>query len=495
MIESADFMEMLLKHLVRSRKVLNEAKRLKLGSDDFLLSEEFGIQLYKVIADIALESNQAPLSSELFGAQLKRYIEDGTISMTLVDQVAELFHWIYSTELDEEYFTNNLKEFIRTQRQKKAVSLIQTDLPLGLTELNKIQYDFGTNTAVSEENIISPFAALVKKSRYHMVPTGIRTLDTALGGGLGLAEYGLIVGFSGGGKTAFSSFMAGNCAINGFNTAYLSFEEEKADMSNRFYSRFFEIDYTELHNGSAVGQLEERFANTFFEADHEKLKNHLRLFNLKEHAPMSTDEILRILEENYEKTGWAPDVVFLDQFQFIESSGGGSKDESQWTEEQQVSAEIDLLSHRKVGGKSFALWVNHQAKGKLKKTFTRDDIHGFKGIIQKADTVMGIGRESEQSVDFCVFSLKSRHSKAFAVDMTGELQHMKFNPSTATQAAPPMQTGYAFGTPRPDSAQVDSESINLVAQARNGVVAQQAYQPQAHNNGRTSEENQASPKT
>ena len=58
--------------------------------------------------------------------------------------------------------------------------------------------------------------------------------------------------------------------------------------------------------------------------------------------------------------------------------------------------------------------------------FTTDEIAGFKGIVHKPETVLGIGRDGPTSNDFEIFSMKCRHAKNFRQPMFGDLTFMRF---------------------------------------------------------------------
>ena len=222
-------------------------------------------------------------------------------------------------------------------------------------------------------------------------------------------------------------YFAVKMAMVGRKVVYLSLEEAYEDICNRLYSSVYKVSYTSLHSGSAYMELEQKF-NSLEDLDADRkrlLTENLCVIGLKDKTPMNTLQIFKELENKYEETGFIPDIVELDQMQFL-TPQSTTKGEQAWTMESRVSRECDQLSHRQIGGQHFGLLVNHQARGKLKKTFSSEDISGFKGIMQPTDLVMGIGREGPMSVDFEVFSLKSRHSNNFSVPLVGNLEFMEF---------------------------------------------------------------------
>lgn len=469
LLSSSEFAENVLRHLFRSKLVLAEARRLKLTPEDFILSEQFGPQLYLTLAQVAFSLPSVPVTPEVLAMEIHARVASGQIHETLMDQLADLFAAMFSGDLQEEYILVKLKDATKLRRQEKAKTVLSEDNDALRNELNKIAFDYGALDVGEDVFVDSPFTRVLKKPLFQMLPTGLRRLDAAMGGGLGYGEYGLIIGFSGGGKTALSSFMAGNTARLGLKTAYLSFEEEVEDMANRFYSRFFRIDYSSLRSGAGYSELEEKFAATYDDDTSTRLRDNLKLFGLKKKAPMTPDQIHELLVLKFEETGFIPAVVFLDQFQFVEPNFPDPSAQ-EWLREQAVSRDLDLLSHKQIGGKAFGLWVNHQAKGKLQKLFTREQINGFKGIIHKPETVLGVGKDSDESSEFGIFSLKSRHSKGFILDYRGELEHMSFLDPEETKCAEAPASGFNVGT-LPDAAMVDADKLNRIARTRTSVMS------------------------
>ncbi|NBP46169.1 MAG: hypothetical protein EBU72_13320, partial [Betaproteobacteria bacterium] len=52
--------------------------------------------------------------------------------------------------------------------------------------------------------------------------------------------------------------------------------------------------------------------------------------------------------------------------------------------------------------------------------------------IHKADITVGIGRENQQSQDFSIFSIKTRHCPDFSLSYLGDLAYMKFEARATT---------------------------------------------------------------
>ena len=68
------------------------------------------------------------------------------------------------------------------------------------------------------------------------VPTGYMELDAVLGGGLQKGNVGLLAAHTGAGKTTFSTAMAVQSAILGYNVLQITFEESEKDIIKKQYA-------------------------------------------------------------------------------------------------------------------------------------------------------------------------------------------------------------------------------------------------------------------
>jgi hypothetical protein len=426
--QTADYMELLLRHLVRDPVVYARAQQFSLVGEDFMLSDEYGSQIYKVLVDCIMMAGKAPVSFELLGMLLRTKLEACAIPDAQHESVFELLSFMYSGELNTVYFCDTLKDFIRHRRQVKARTEAGEDLTLLHSRLDEIGVQLDCSDGLTGAVSVNPFKTLLLPKTREMTLTGFTELDTATDGH-GPGEFALVIGYSGGGKTAMGCNIVQYNAVTGVPATYVSMEADEQEIANRFYSNYFGIPYKVLRNGTGKAQLAEAFNKAAdseqAQIDRDNLANNLHLEGLKGLAPLTCNQIHERLLRHYEESGHIPKVLVIDQLQFL-SPNKPKKNADGWEVELAVAADADELSHRSVGGVMPAVWLQHQAKGKLKRTFSREDIQGFKGVIQKADLVIGIGRESQRSNTFTMFSIKVRHTADFELDYTGELEYMRF---------------------------------------------------------------------
>ena len=446
-LSDADFSEMLIKYMARHPDVFRSCRQLTVVGDDFVLDDVYGNPIYKELVDTINNINATPILQDTLLRHIHTKIEDGVIKAHDVDDVITLFGFLYGTPIDDPgFFTGRLPEFLRNQRTKRALRKHKLNPNAGdlTVELNRIKFQIDTATASDKVQIIHPFRDLIFKSQTRLIGTNIQKLDEKIEG-LQLGEYALLIGYSGGGKSAVGSNIVVACAEAMQNATYISCEDTLENMTMRFYSKAFKIPYMQLRKGEANIELEAKYA----ELDtHKKqnLANCLSLISVKGVSEITPDFLYTQMVQEYESTGFVPTTVMLDQMQFVTPNTAMRKAAGAWEMEKLVSAELDELSHKKIGNRNFVLWVQHQAKGKLKKRFTREDIDGFKGIIHKSDLAVGVGRDPNNGKEIDLFSIKVRHTADFGITLRANFQYMEISsdivdtvdPSYQEQTMPPL---------------------------------------------------------
>lgn len=426
---SQEIAELILRHLLHSTQVMKKAKSLGLTPNDFLPSGAYQLPLYKTVAEAVLEIGEAPILTEVLKHHLQQRAAD--MSPAVFDQMPDLLvRLLGNRELMESYVVEQLPKFIKARRSAKIVAEAGGNLEKLSSEYRKVIFPLETlddSEIPVDDRFVSPFATILKKSICAMIPTGFVKLNAALGGGVGYREFGLIVGHSGGGKTAMGTSIARGAALAGHKVIYCSMEEEKEDIANRMYAAVFEVDYTSLHNGSGYLTLEQKMAEDTDAGRMKLLQDNLVLLDLKGMTPMKPSQLKQLVDDYAAKHGFVFELLVVDQLQFMEPEDV-QPGEQDWVKEGRVVKELDEMSHQPIAdtGKHFGMWVLHQAKGKVKIYFSNEEIAGFKGIVHKPETVLGIGRENPSSNNFEIFSLKNRHAKNFRLPMHGDLQFMKF---------------------------------------------------------------------
>lgn len=426
--KDSGFIELMLGQLRVNPAVFRKAKSLKLDPSDFQAAGPYDLPVYRHVAELTLCEDTVPISMPVTMMRLKQLNLPAHLELQVVETLFRLV--AHEDESSSSYVIENMLPFIKARRSAKIIAEAGGDVEKVAAECKKVIFPLDlldlAETPV-DDLFVSPFEKMLKKDVLSMVSTGFTKLDAALGGGLGYREFGIIVGHSGGGKTALGTAISRGAAMSGKKVVYCSMEEQQEDIANRMYADVFEVDYTSLHNGSGYMALEQKVAEYTDAARMQLLKDNLRILNLKGMTPLKPQALKQLVDDYAVKHGFLFDLLVVDQLQFMEPEEvrAGEQD---WQKEGRVAKELDEMSHQPIGDTQhhFAMWVLHQAKGKVKIYFTTDEIAGFKGIVHKPETVLGIGRDGPTSNDFEIFSMKCRHAKNFRQPMFGDLSFMRF---------------------------------------------------------------------
>jgi replicative DNA helicase len=415
----ADFIELVIKCMFRSKNALQKALDLHLEPEDFGT-----IAVYQAFVQTAIEIGEAPINSKLCLAKLKSVLPEKGVNDN--SSAIEFWEFIYdnTADINEDYIIKHLPDFASIRKFQRARLEDCTTPEEVVQKAQNIISDIALRKTAQDIRVFTPFKELVLTELKDSLETGFAAVDL-VARGLNYQEFGLILGHSGSGKTAVAVFSAIQNAKKGRKVLYLSIEEPAENICSRVYSNIFRICYTDLHKGSAIMQEDlKNLFNKMPELQRNPLLN-LHIHDLRSAQGSITAKYLEnYLDNLYATTGFHPDLVYIDQMDYLTTN---SKFDSEWQKYGKVAFEIDELSNHLIGGEhKFSVWLLHQAGGKMTKNFSNAEITGFKGIIKPTDMALAIGRDSSQSTLVSIFSLKSRHAKNFRFDYIAELEFMNF---------------------------------------------------------------------
>jgi replicative DNA helicase len=415
----ADYIELTIKCLFRDRTTLQKALDLKVRPEDF-----GSIKIYNAFVAAALAVGTAPINAQLCLATLRPQLKAYGVSDDDKDTVLAFWEFVYNDEvMNAEYICKNMAEFIKFRRyQTLKIQGINTPEQL-IQEADKLIGDISLNNSTGNIREFNPFEQLVLIQHQESLMTGFPAIDM-VAKGLNYQEFGIILGHSGSGKTAMGTYSAIQNAKQFRHVLYLSLEEPAENICNRVYSNIFRIPYTDLHKGNTFAQHDLRAAYAAMSPRDKTALLNLKIHDLRDASPVTPKYIANYLDKLYEDTGYHPDLVYIDQMDYLTTS---DKYDAEWQKYSKVSFEVDELSNHLIGGEHmFSVWLLHQASGKMTRKFSNSEISGFKGILKPADMVLAIGRDSAQDTVVSIFSLKSRHAKNFQFDYLAELEFMNF---------------------------------------------------------------------
>lgn len=420
-LDSTDYLENVLRHLVREKDFFTYAKELRIQPDDFLSSQLAGIRLYREFARIILEFPSAPIDLHMLGMHVRQSIQNGELKSYPLEYSAKMMSFIYSGELHKDYMLSTIRDWLRRRRQLKAQIEHADNLDELTKKLNQIAVELDVSTGNGVSHVINPVDQIIRKPITTRISSGLRELDK-VHGGWGYGEYYLMLGYPGGGKSLSGIHYVKSAALQGFKSVYFTLEEPYYDVVQRLYADIFDIDYSALHKGQANFELEEAMRK--LDPVKKALLSNIRFIDLRDKAPCSV-KILQFELEKLADSGFLVDVVVTDQMDYLTSYQDSSL--TGWELYNKVNFEYDLFTHTKIGGeKPFVGILNHQVNGKLKEFFTREDINGLKSMDKPTDGCFGYGRANQMSDEINLFSLKSRHSKNFAIKYKVDFAHMRY---------------------------------------------------------------------
>jgi hypothetical protein len=415
--ESPDFLEELLRHLCHCPTVMQRAKDSGLIAEDFFVEDSVGVKIYREFARIVLHIGEAPINSNLLMTFIKDALDQGLLSRDQIDHIGNLISYLTDDKgaLNPEFVGKELINFIKYRRILKAKITNKDDIDKLVTDYNQVTNDLAALENTKIIRSFSPFQDLVMKPDIKdVIPTGLAPLDAIIGG-YSKGEYVLMVGFSGKGKTLLMTKMARGAAMWGHKVLIVEMEEMGENICNRLYSSRFRIPYLDLYqNREGVREeLVEAF-NQMLPEDRRELLN-IQVDDLRDIEP-TAKRLEQWLEQRAKDTGFFPDVVFLDQMDFIYPNEKQHINKAKWERYDTVSQELAKLAQYKIMGRwGFALCCLHQATGDPKMLFGRSKIGGYSGIIKPAALTMGIGapEQGKPQDKMSIFSEKARHVPSF----------------------------------------------------------------------------------
>jgi hypothetical protein len=424
----ADYIELNIRCLYRDKKVLQKALDLDVKPEDF-----GSIDIYKLFVEAALTVGEAPINPKLCLTTIKPLFKKYNILNTDLDTILKFHDFIYNDDpTNSDYLLRNLADFVRFRRyQTLRADKISSPEEL-VKEASRLIADIETRDNSAEVAVFTPFKDLVVLQHKETIPTGFNAIDSEARG-LNYQELALIIGHSGSGKTAMAVYSAIQSAKRNRKVLYLSLEEPAENICSRIYSNIFRIPYTDLHKGSVLKQEDLREAFLQMPEVEKAGMQNLQVHDLRYVTPVTCRYIQNYLDQLYEKTGYHPDVIYIDQLDYITSI---QKCDQQWQKYERAAFEVDELCDHLIGGEhKFSVFLLHQAAGKMTKRYTNAEISGFKGVIKPADMVLAIGRDSTQDDNVNIFSLKCRHAKNFQYEYLAELEYMNFEQVDSAEKA------------------------------------------------------------
>ena len=178
-----------------------------------------------------------------------------------------------------------------------------------------------------------------------MIPTGVKQLDEALGGGLEKGKLGLIIGSSSFGKTSMTTGFAAYAATQGFKVLQIIFEDTHRDIHRKYMAYISEVESKDLNkNPETTEYVKEKLKDSPMS---ELINNNIRTIRLESGEKTATD-IKNIIKKKINE-GFKPDMVIIDYFECVAHERGTSTDKEEVKEGktmrkfENMAAELDAV--------------------------------------------------------------------------------------------------------------------------------------------------------
>lgn len=196
------------------------------------------------------------------------------------------------------------------------------------------------------------------------VPTGYFELDAVLGGGLSKGNVGLLAAHTGAGKTTFSTAMAVQAAIQGYNVLQIVFEESEKDIVKKQYACLTK-DYVSNMSKKRISEHTKAEVRRWMPIVSPRIKVK-RLQNQKTTWEDVESYLFNLIMVN----NFKPDVIFIDYFDCLKHTT-----DMRLTQVQAATRCIKKIDDFAKTHK-FAIWVMQQTNRQGAQAATKGDVEG-----------------------------------------------------------------------------------------------------------------------
>jgi replicative DNA helicase len=196
------------------------------------------------------------------------------------------------------------------------------------------------------------------------VPSGYFELDAVLGGGLQKGNVGLLAAHTGAGKTTFSTAMAVQAAIQGYNVLQIVFEESEKDIVKKQYACLTK-DYVSNMNRKRISEQTKAEVRKWMPIISKRIVIK-RLQNTK----TTWEEVENFIFNLKMVKNFNPDIIFIDYFDCLKHTT-----DMRLTQVQAATRCIKKIDEFAKTHK-YAIWVMQQTNRQGAQSATKGDVEG-----------------------------------------------------------------------------------------------------------------------
>jgi len=435
------FQERIAAHFVRCPRLLRLLLNGKVVQEDF----DFPVIRAVILAATTIVKLQRTVESGIpigiLMDQLAMMRRAGGILETELPALGQLVSNIYRGDISEDYYyPTKVELFIGNQRIQKSLSEASSHniqaLPHELSR--KLE-----SARISQHQSISPLSDFKRTAKTVPVPTGLRSIDEAMNGGLGRKEYGILCAYTGVGKTTLGLNFGWGAALQGHKVCFATLELDEEKCRERLYSLVGRYPYNTIRSGDPNHnksddeiwrEVEEAVSRNGGVRNPITGKRPIENFKLwdfsSETCSIGTLEewTQREIEED---PNHAPSLLIIDWLLCLDERPGFDprkmKDDQMRHKLQRYSDEISKGLARKY---NLAVWATHQADAKAEgqDRITMQHAAEGKSVGWKCSAFLGVGASEESRRDgiFTVNASKMRDGRLFSVKIKGCLDEQRF---------------------------------------------------------------------
>lgn len=314
--------------LHKSMKDSNFAKEIltQLPSKLFEESPEMK-SVYTVLKRASHTSTK--LSSEALAVKLEDFMIKDKKSSDEVTNAISYLDSLYAVPVDQadESLNTEVGRYIKTELSKDVLSKFIAEDKINnsdnLTELvTKLKQIEISDISGTDGEFIDFFNDTDKKKEYlstissNKFPTGFKSLDKHIEGGIARGEVGLIIAKTGGGKSLTASNLAKNYVRDGLNVLYVALEEKMDRMVLRAEQQILGVDKKSLLKEDMSLNID---VYNILQEKYKQNRAVLGNYYISKHMPqqVSPTKLEQIIVDTTIKKGVHIDVVIIDYPQLM----------------------------------------------------------------------------------------------------------------------------------------------------------------------------------
>ncbi|KKM39650.1 hypothetical protein LCGC14_1564030 [marine sediment metagenome] len=288
--------------------------------------------LWLIIQKFYFEHKEAPSAAALFEL-LDDAVKDGLFSEDEIDFLEKYVPPIINIDKGEvmnfEFVRERVSKWAQGRRLRARVAEVVQKIQEGAVDVDEVIHllkgaVLPKPLPLDEEDFVSTLLArvqnLVDRHDGLYIPTGIRPLDDALGGGLRRRNKGYIMGPPGGGKSTFCGRFAGNCVGLNLNVAYFYNDESSESLTGRLAGYFANISARDFLKGGSKALEKAEVAS------HDLAQRRMGKLILKQLPNLAKpSDVIRVVDRMVED-GTSVDVIIVDHIGKMSPEMGMSRD-------------------------------------------------------------------------------------------------------------------------------------------------------------------------